>query len=255
MARHAIPASHPRAASLLVRQRLVDGFDAGLVAREGLLAHGRGEAFDYMLGERTGRAARRACRAAAAALLLASHPVVSVNGNAAALCAAELVGIGRAAGAPIEVNLFYGGRGRAGAVARTLRRHGASGVLGTERASRSRLAGTDSDRGWADRRGILAADAVLVPLEDGDRTAALRDAGKTVIALDLNPLSRTARTASITIVDNVVRSAGLLAREIEGMSRMGRGRLLGILSRFDNAANLAESVAQMRENLGRAAHA
>jgi 4-phosphopantoate--beta-alanine ligase len=29
---------------------------------------------------------------------------------------------------------------------------------------------------------------------------------KTVIAIDLNPLSRTAKTASITIVDNVIRA-------------------------------------------------
>ena len=47
-----IPKTHPRAASLLIRQKLVKGFDAGLVAKEGLLAHGRGEAFDYMLGEK-----------------------------------------------------------------------------------------------------------------------------------------------------------------------------------------------------------
>lgn len=47
---------------------------------------------------------------------------------------------------------------------------------------------------------------VLVPLEDGDRTEALRRMGKTVIAIDLNPLSRTSRAANITIVDNVIRA-------------------------------------------------
>ena len=52
-----IPKSHPRAKSLLIREKLVDGFDNGLVAKEGLLAQGRGEAFDYLLGEKTGKAA------------------------------------------------------------------------------------------------------------------------------------------------------------------------------------------------------
>ena len=46
-----IPKSHPRVKSLLIRERLVDGFDKGLVAKEGLLAQGRGEAFDYLLGK------------------------------------------------------------------------------------------------------------------------------------------------------------------------------------------------------------
>ncbi len=47
-----IPKSHPRAKSLLIREKLVSGFDNGLVAKEGLLAQGRGEAFDYLLGEK-----------------------------------------------------------------------------------------------------------------------------------------------------------------------------------------------------------
>ena len=41
-----IPKNHPRAKSLLIRERLVNGFENGVVAKEGLLAHGRGEAFD-----------------------------------------------------------------------------------------------------------------------------------------------------------------------------------------------------------------
>ena len=45
-----IPKSHPRLNSLLIREKLVNGFDNNLVAKEGLLAHGRGEAFDYLIG-------------------------------------------------------------------------------------------------------------------------------------------------------------------------------------------------------------
>ncbi len=54
-----IPKSHPRAKSLLIREKLVDGFDDGIVAKEGLLAHGRGEAFDYLLGEKTTTLAKK----------------------------------------------------------------------------------------------------------------------------------------------------------------------------------------------------
>jgi hypothetical protein len=35
-----IPKSHPRAKSLFIREKLVSGFDNGLVAKEGLLAQG-----------------------------------------------------------------------------------------------------------------------------------------------------------------------------------------------------------------------
>lgn len=45
-----------------------------------------------------------------------------------------------------------------------------------------------------------------MPLEDGDRCEALIQMGKQVLVVDLNPLSRTARTATVTIVDNVSRA-------------------------------------------------
>ena len=46
-----IPKSHPRYRSLTTRERLVDMARKGIVAEAGLIAHGRGEAFDYLLGE------------------------------------------------------------------------------------------------------------------------------------------------------------------------------------------------------------
>ena len=52
-----IPKSHPRFVSLNIREKIVSGYNNGLVAKEGLLAHGRGEAFDYLIGERTMRSA------------------------------------------------------------------------------------------------------------------------------------------------------------------------------------------------------
>ncbi|MDT7879129.1 MAG: phosphopantothenate/pantothenate synthetase family protein [Candidatus Caldarchaeales archaeon] len=72
-----------------------------------MLAHGRGEALDYLLGEETTPVARKAIRAATALLLTSERPVISVNGNAAALVGEELVRLSRTLGAPLEVNLFY----------------------------------------------------------------------------------------------------------------------------------------------------
>src|ERR1044072_9417261 len=102
-----IPADHPRAQSLRIREKLVDGFRRNLVVAEGLIAHGRGEAFDYLIGERTMPVARQAVRAAAAVLLLSKNPVLYVNGNAAALVPEEIVELSEITGAAIEVNLFY----------------------------------------------------------------------------------------------------------------------------------------------------
>src|SRR3989337_928174 len=101
-----IPKSHPRAKSLYIREKLVHAFDSGLVAKEGLMAHGRGEAFDYLIGEKTSKAAKNAIRAAASMLLLAKIPVISVNGNITGLCPKEIVELARASGAKIEINLF-----------------------------------------------------------------------------------------------------------------------------------------------------
>lgn len=250
-----VPESHPRAKSLLIREQLVDGFERGLVAREGLLAQGRAEAFDYLLGETTGKAARRAIRAAAACLLMAKKPVISVNGNVAALCPGEMVRLAKQAGAGLEVNLFYASDRRRDAVAAVLMENGAAEVLGINPGDSGVLPGVDSARRVTDKNGILAADVVVVPLEDGDRTAALVEAGKTVITFDLNPLSRTAQTADVTIVDNVVRAASLLEAQCRRLQAEDREALEGVVSGFDNRENLRECISQIRDNLERMADA
>jgi 4-phosphopantoate---beta-alanine ligase len=196
---------HPRYASLLVRERLARAARSGLVVPEGLIAQGRGEAFDYLLGERTTPSARRAARQAARWLLSAQRPVVSVNGNVAALAAREVAALQRAVpGLAVEVNLFHRTPARARAVARALRRAGVRDVLGVRPTAT--LRGLPSDRARVDGRGIARADVCVVPLEDGDRTEALRRAGKRVISIDLNPLSRTSVAADLPIVDELVRA-------------------------------------------------
>src|SRR3972149_4430918 len=69
-----IPRSHPRHRSLVTRERLVKAWKAGIVVPEGLIAHGRGEAFDYLLGEETSAPALVAEKAAAAFLRGAPSP-------------------------------------------------------------------------------------------------------------------------------------------------------------------------------------
>ncbi|MEM3422092.1 MAG: phosphopantothenate/pantothenate synthetase [Candidatus Hadarchaeum sp.] len=248
-----ISSLHPRAESLRVRKKLVDGFKMGLVVEEGLAAHGRGEAFDYLLSERTTREARRAIKAAAAALLLAERPVISVNGNAAALVPEELVELSRVTGAKLEVNLFHGSRGRERAIARWLRQHGASEVLGVDPRFYTRIREVHSQRRKVDRRGIAAADVVLVPLEDGDRTEALKRLGKRVIAIDLNPMSRTARAADITIVDNIVRAMPLLVAEARRLSKLSRRSAEKAIGDFDNDSSLRATYRLMQDGLRRLA--
>src|SRR6266511_1083319 len=125
-----IPRSHPRYTSLKTRERLVKAWKAGVAVPEGLIAHGRGEAFDYLLGEGTSAPALVAEKAAAAFLLRARRPVLSVNGNVAALAPRELVRLAKAVPARIEVNLFHRTAARVNRIVQILRKAGARDVLG-----------------------------------------------------------------------------------------------------------------------------
>jgi 4-phosphopantoate---beta-alanine ligase len=235
-----IPSDHPRAKSLYIREMLVNGFRRGLVVPEGLIAHGRGEAYDYLIGERTTKTAQRAIEAAAAMMLLSNRPVISVNGNTAALCPNTVVELAKVTGAAIEVNIFYRTEEREKAIKAELELHGAKKVLGVGTQASARIPQLQSERRRVDPDGIYAADTVLVPLEDGDRTEALTKMNKTVITIDLNPLSRTSRAANITIVDNVVRAMPALveaARKLRGTLSLRK-----ITDNFDNSKNLHESL-------------
>jgi len=239
-----IPKSHPRYLSLQIREKLVDGFDNNLVAKEGLLAHGRGEAFDYLIGEKTTKSAKNAIKAAAYMLNQAQNSVISINGNFAALCPKEIVQLAKITSSKIEVNLFYSSEKRKKAIAKILKKFGAKEILGMNKKQSTKLKGIDSARRIVDKNGIFSADVVLVPLEDGDRTIALKKAKKRIITFDLNPLSRTAQTADITIVDNVTRAMKLLVSE----SNKSRKKIT-----FDNKKNLKSAILEIRKNLERRA--
>jgi 4-phosphopantoate--beta-alanine ligase len=243
-----IPPDHPRRESLIIREKLVEGFRRGIVVPQGLIAHGRGECFDYLIGERTIEPARMAIRASAAALLLARRPVISVNGNTAALVPEDLVRLSKELGAPLEVNLFHRTRERAEKIARELLELGAERVLGVDDVVEG-IPWLSSERRWVSREGILIADVVFVALEDGDRTEALKKMGKKVIAVDLNPLSRTARAADITIVDNIVRAIPLLIKEIRMLRGRRREGLEDILKSYNNGEILAEVLQHIKRRL------
>jgi 4-phosphopantoate--beta-alanine ligase len=220
-----------------------------VVALTGLIAHGRGEAFDYILGEKTTHPASKAIEAAAASLLIARHPVLSVNGNVAALCSRELVELSHLSRAKLEVNLYHRTLEREKAIKKILREAGAEEVLGVGDAASAQIKEVHSDRRRVDPNGIFIADVVFVPLEDGDRTEGLVRMVKIVIAVDLNPLSRTAQLASITIVDNVVRALPLLVKEVERMKMFKPGELKEIIIGFDNKKALSETIHLMEERL------
>ncbi|MFQ5831745.1 MAG: phosphopantothenate/pantothenate synthetase [Candidatus Thorarchaeota archaeon] len=244
-----VPADHPRKDSLDIRERIIEGHEANVVATAGLLAHGRGEAFDYLIGERTNEHAKSACRAAVAAILLADHPVISVNGNVCALVPEDLVMLSELTGAPLEINLFYYRPERERAIAEALREAGAEEILGTSDRASETIPELSSNRRKVDSEGIAKADLVLVPLEDGDRTEALRAMDKFVVTIDLNPLSRTSIFSNITIVDNVVRTLPLMVEYSREMQTWPKERLRNTVSSFDNIVNLKQALALMIDHL------
>jgi 4-phosphopantoate--beta-alanine ligase len=241
--------NHPRAESIRIRKKLTGNVETKVLALAGLIAHGRGEAFDYILGERTTDAGMKGITAAAATLLLAKHPVISVNGNVAALSAEDIVRLSTASGAILEVNLFHRLPGREEAIEKVLRRAGAKKILGVGETASARIKEVFSERRRVDPKGIYLADVVFVPLEDGDRTEGLVRMGKTVITVDLNPLSRTAQFANITIVDNLVRAMPLLVSEVKRLKLFNREELKKILSSYSNREILSESIKIMEERL------
>ena len=224
------PKDHPRYKSLLAREKLVDAAD--VVAKQGLIAHGRGEAFDYLLGEQTCLPALSAIKASASALIDAKNAVISVNGNVVALAAREVARLSEVSGAKVEVNLFHRTPERVKGLTKMMKKVGID-TLG-ENAD-DKIPGLSSERAKCCSDGIGAADVVLVPLEDGDRCEALVNMGKKVITIDLNPLSRTAQTAQITIVDELTRCLPLLSefvKEKKGIENFDNKQCLSDVLKF-----------------------
>ncbi len=235
-----IPKTHPRYASLVTREKIAEGVGKGITSIHGLIAHGRGEAFDYLIGEKTAESAKKAIEAAACLLLLAKNPVISINGNAAALAAKELVQLSKAVNAKIEVNIFHASKEREIKIKNHLIKNGAKEVLLPEKNTKIKY--LESNRRYANKNGIFKADVVFVPLEDGDRTEALVKNGKKVVVVDLNPMSRSAQKATITIVDNIVRAVPLLIDTIKKYKKMDSKKLEKMIKNYSNKNMLKDAL-------------
>lgn len=242
-----IPETHPRYSSLIIREKITQAMKKGIVHETGLIAHGRGEAFDYLLGEITIPQAELAEKIAAISMLYAKNPVISVNGNVVTLVLKDLISLAEAIPAKIEVNLFHRTNKRIEKIIEELANFGAKNVYGKK--ADAKIPGLDHNRALCDRDGIFSADVVLVPLEDGDRCQALTDMGKIVIAIDLNPLSRTAQTASITIVDNVTRAISNIEKWVNKLKKMNKNEIDNILKKWDNKRNLSEIATYISKRL------
>jgi 4-phosphopantoate--beta-alanine ligase len=239
---------HPRYKSLTLRNKLVDGYEKGITSIHGLIAHGRGEAFDYLLGEQTSENALSATNVACAYLLTARHPILSVNGNTAALAAEDIAKFCAITHIPVEVNLFHRSAERVAKIADHLRMHGVANILTGQDATKLDLIA--SNRANVDKHGIFKADVVFAPLEDGDRAQALTQLGKVILTVDLNPLSRTAVTSTVTIVDEVTRTIKNMirfAKRYEGET--DRQGLETLKASFDNTQNLKVSYVAMQKRL------
>lgn len=239
-----IPEDHPRYQDLLTRHRIEQGVEKGITHLQGMHAEGRGSAFDYLLGEETIPSADAAERAAAAHLLLAEHPVLSINGNVAALVPGEMVALAAAVDADLEINLFNRTPERIDAIADHLREHGADDVKGLE--ADARIPNLEHKRAKVDADGIYDADVVLVPLEDGDRAEALDEMGKTEIVIDLNPLSRSPQVADVPIVDNIIRAVPNMTEHAQELADADEAELQAIIEDFDRERALENAEERIR---------
>ena len=210
--------THPRYQSLLMRHRLEEAEKKGMLAGSALIAHGRGEAFDYLLGEQTLPSALQATHQALGHLSTAKKPVISLNGNVVALAGKEILHLAHHLRCPVEINIFYRTPERMEALLSYLHeiKQGEGldvEILGAQ--PNARIPGLEGPRANCTKEGIFESDVILVPLEDGDRCEALVAMGKTVIVIDLNPLSRTAQMASVTIVDELTRVVSNMSRLLD----------------------------------------
>jgi 4-phosphopantoate--beta-alanine ligase len=246
---HKIPQTHPRASSLIIREKLVDGFRNGIVVPQGLIAHGRGEAFDYLLGEKTTKYAYEAEKAAVCLLLLSNKSIISVNGNTAVLCAKDLVTLSNVTKSRIEVNLFHNRTARTNEIASILRQEDAFDVLGLDNKSKTIIKRVSSNRKYVDKDGIMNSDTIFLALEDGDRTESLVRMGKKVISVDLNPLSRTAIASNITIIDNIVRAIPNMVKISEQLVKKDKSYLLHLIKNFDNKENMHKSLVTIKKGI------
>lgn len=234
-----IPKDHPRYESLQRRNRLLEFYKEGIVTISGLISHGRGEAFDYLMGEKSTNEAILSEKAALALILKSKKPVISVNGNVVALADDSIIKFAKKYDITVEANIFHWSSERISKIVDHFESKGLH-ILGKNQ--NMNIPGLESPRGKCEYDGIYTADTVLIPLEDGDRAEALGRMGKNVITIDLNPLSRTSRYGKISIIDDVDRA-------FRNMLSFDKNECFQILDKFDNSKNVRSVLNYIGERL------
>jgi len=72
---------------------------------------------------------------------------------------------------------------------------------------------------------------------------------KTVIAIDLNPLSRTAKTAGITIVDNVTRAIPNMEKWVKTLKTRDENMLEHLVESWNNEKMLTDILSFISKRL------
>ncbi len=229
----------------MVRERLADAVEKGLVNPTGLISHGRGEAFDYLMGEKTLPPSLEAEKVAAAYLLKAKKPLVCVNGNAAALDAENLIALSETIPAPLEINIFHRTEERMELLIKYMESQGCKEVLG--RIPEERIPGLNHDRALCTKT-LFDCDTIIVPIEDGDRAEALVKMGKVVISIDINPISRTSKTATVPVSDELSRALKNIIRFVEEL-RGNDAEIDRIIESYDSNRNRKELLQEISSYL------
>ena len=233
---------HPRYQSLLYREKIVEAHKNGILADSGMIAHGRGETFDYLIGEKTTLNSKNTIDVAACYFLTRKNPVLSVNGNTTALVAEDVATLSKLLDIPVEINLYYRTPERVKNIEKVYRELDVKEILGTNEDEFIDTPDLNGPRSPVSIDGINKADLIFIPLEDGDRAEKLVQLGKETVNIDLNPLSRTAQTSTVTIVDNIVRVMPLLIQSVETFMNSDKKELLNKIEEFNNKENLNTAV-------------
>lgn len=233
---------HPRYESLVYREKIVEAHKNGILADSGMIAHGRGETFDYLIGEKTTSNSLNTIEVASCYFLTAKHPVLSVNGNTTALVSEDIAKLSKLLNIPVEINLYYRTPERIANIEKVYRKLGVDELLGTDDDDFIDTPDLNGPRSPVSIEGINKADVIFIPLEDGDRAEKLAALNKNIVNVDLNPLSRTAQTSTVTIVDNIVRVMPLLIESVEKFMDADNSVLEEKIRNFSNKTNLDNAV-------------
>lgn len=233
---------HPRYQSLVYRDKIVKAHEKGILANSGMIAHGRGETFDYLIGEETTLNSKNTIDVAACYFLTRKNPVLSVNGNTTALVAEDIATLSKLLDIPVEINLYYRTPERVKNIEKVYCELNVKEILGTNEDEFIDTPDLNGPRSPVSIDGINKSDLIFIPLEDGDRAEKLVQLGKETVNIDLNPLSRTAQTSTVTIVDNIVRVMPLLIKSVETLMNSDKKTLLEKINEFNNKENLNTAI-------------